>query len=431
MAEAPHDPMIVIDLFASADREHRESGILYRPQFVKEVGGVTSSILLQQIFYWWHKSDKKPFYKFKQPCGHSLYREGDSWCEELSFSRNEFDTALRNIGIKKMADMNIEQVMQQALEERKPVVYWTDAGRVTHYDLHPVVMASILEGAYLKRESSVSKSGKAALGKEEKQLYEKRESSDTNTDTTTYQPDTSSEIPPNSAEKPPEPEILPQTENPNSITNRPVDSGDGNQGSSASTGDYGGDVLRAAQNGTQAWTVADGDGYSGAPLDAYCELVGLSLATGDPRRETWARELQRVAGLWEGVGPRHVAWALRAWKLANVAYLQKCTIGVGPADSLGWRKPPCDVLFHHRRDNDQGFSVIIAPLLQYAVREDCPQLEIKTKARASPGRKRGHRETTWPGEEEEAAQFVARLEQQQAAAEEEPLDVEAMLGPEA
>ena len=51
--------------------------------------------------------------------------------------------------------------------------------------------------------------------------------------------------------------------------------------------------------------------------------------------------------------------------------------------------------------------------------------------RASPGRKRGHRETTWPGEEEEAAQFVARLEQQQAAAEEEPLDVEAMLGPEA
>ena len=53
----------------------------------------------------------------------------------------------------------------------------------------------------------------------------------------------------------------------------------------------------------------------------------------------------------------------------------------------------------------------------------------QSRPRASPGRKRGHRETVWEGEVEQVRQFV---EQQEAAAtEEEPLDVEAMLGPEA
>ena len=55
--------------------------ILYRKELNDITGGVTSTILLQQISYWWVKSGRKPFYKFIEPCGHERYKQGDSWVE--------------------------------------------------------------------------------------------------------------------------------------------------------------------------------------------------------------------------------------------------------------------------------------------------------------------------------------------------------------
>lgn len=60
-------------------------------------GTVTATILFQQLEYWF---DFKPngFYKFLEPCDNGLYKAGDSWCEELSFSPDEFRSAFDKIG---------------------------------------------------------------------------------------------------------------------------------------------------------------------------------------------------------------------------------------------------------------------------------------------------------------------------------------------
>lgn len=91
--------------------------ILYRPQFNSFTGSPLATLLLSQIAYWWDKSGAKPFYKFKEPCNHKMYKKGDSWCEELGFTRRLFDSALR------------------FLEEAGIVSHRTDQSRLTWYSV--------------------------------------------------------------------------------------------------------------------------------------------------------------------------------------------------------------------------------------------------------------------------------------------------------
>ena len=78
-----------------------QSLITYRKSLNDITGHPMASIVLSQMLYWWNKKDKKPFYKFSAPCEHKAYKEGDSWQEELDFSRKQFDTALERICFKK------------------------------------------------------------------------------------------------------------------------------------------------------------------------------------------------------------------------------------------------------------------------------------------------------------------------------------------
>jgi hypothetical protein len=61
---------------------------------------VPSTILFQQLEYWFFKTDNEKFYKYLEPCETPTYKEGDSWVEELAFSKDEFRTAFDNIGIR-------------------------------------------------------------------------------------------------------------------------------------------------------------------------------------------------------------------------------------------------------------------------------------------------------------------------------------------
>lgn len=119
--------------------------IPYRKELNAITGGVTSSILLHQISYWWVKSGSQPFYKFIQPCKHEKYHDGDSWIEELGFSRKEFLTA-----IKKLEDSGL-------VKKR------TNANRLTYYSLDEVKLNQMLEGIYLNAERGFSKMPKGDL----------------------------------------------------------------------------------------------------------------------------------------------------------------------------------------------------------------------------------------------------------------------------
>lgn len=108
--------------------------IIYRKNINKITHKVTATILLQQLIYW-HTKMKGPFYKFIEPCNHELYKKGDSWIEELGFSKKEFGTAfhiLRNLGI---------------------VSKRTNINRVTYYELNIDILCKLLKRVYASSEN--------------------------------------------------------------------------------------------------------------------------------------------------------------------------------------------------------------------------------------------------------------------------------------
>lgn len=115
--------------------------IAYHPNLNQVTGSVLASLLLRQIVYRWENNARQPFYKFSAPCQHPAYRTGDSWQEELGFSRTEFETARRRLGGK------IRQGAGKArLRLENLVLYWTDRERLTWYELNePLLQAKLQE----------------------------------------------------------------------------------------------------------------------------------------------------------------------------------------------------------------------------------------------------------------------------------------------
>jgi hypothetical protein len=128
-------------------REDLET-IPYRKSLNQITGSVTATILLQQAIYRGidkNTGEAKEFYKFKEPCDHKLYKEGDSWCEELGFTREEFDTALKKIGFKR-GNAPKGQIPQS--EEEAFIIYFTDSSRVTKYSVNPTLLRKELFPLY-------------------------------------------------------------------------------------------------------------------------------------------------------------------------------------------------------------------------------------------------------------------------------------------
>jgi len=153
----------ILKIFANDKRV-----VLYRPEWRSFTGSVLSTILLQQILYWWDKMGRKPFYKFKEPCGNKLYTEGDSWIEELGFSRTEFDTALKNIGVKISAKNPLDP------DSTCFVAYWTDINRVTYYTINAEVLEKALAEIYVNQDSCFTQGGIPTLYVNQESCFTKR-----------------------------------------------------------------------------------------------------------------------------------------------------------------------------------------------------------------------------------------------------------------
>ena len=71
--------------------------------YIKELRPLTKSIagaiIMQQLDYWFNTSPNG-FYKFLEPCQHDKCREGDSWCEEIGCTPDEFRAAFDKIGVR-------------------------------------------------------------------------------------------------------------------------------------------------------------------------------------------------------------------------------------------------------------------------------------------------------------------------------------------
>jgi len=73
----------------------------YSPIVAQATGSIKTAILLDRMEYWFKvKSWKGEFHKFMEPCDNTLYREGDSWTEELGMSSRSITNALKPICIR-------------------------------------------------------------------------------------------------------------------------------------------------------------------------------------------------------------------------------------------------------------------------------------------------------------------------------------------
>ena len=282
-------------------------GILYRPELSKNTGSVTSAILLQQMVYWWQRSDFGSFYKFKQPCKHKMYRAGDSWCEELGFSRAEFDTAIKHIGIKKTSEMTIQDAAELSAEKNLPVVYWTTRNRVTYYTINAPVLLEILSDTYLP------KSEIPALGNAEIKPLVDQESSDRISESTRNYPENG----------------FPKTPTSDDCADLwlQVSAEDDTEEEKPINGvrDYLTDLAQHYERtkGVPSWTVTGPEGadpWANGPVEAFCKLAHMPNAP-PGSVGAWARAFEKLAKPWE-VGPPEVAAAIEL---------------IGKDEKLNWR----------------------------------------------------------------------------------------------
>ena len=82
--------------------------IKYNPALRAEFGSQTAVLLFDRLEYWF-KIKKNQFYKFIEPCEHGAYKIGDSWSEELGFSKKVFRTAFDKIGIRYKSKTEFEK----------------------------------------------------------------------------------------------------------------------------------------------------------------------------------------------------------------------------------------------------------------------------------------------------------------------------------
>ena len=138
-----------------------KSIITYRKELNEITGGVMATILLQQLIYWSDKNDNKPFYKFVEPCENEKYKNGDSWTEELGFTKKEFTGAY-----KKLQDLNIVSKKINMM-------------RVTFYTLNIDVLSKLIKGIYISDKRELMEVTKGDLD------YSKSFDTETTTETTT------------------------------------------------------------------------------------------------------------------------------------------------------------------------------------------------------------------------------------------------------
>ncbi len=166
--------------------------ISYRPKFTALTDSALAAILLQEMIYFWKNKDGEPFYKFKEPCNHDKYKDGDSWCETLGFNKHEFDSALKIIGTKIKKGMSKSDVLATEYPERNEgetdqayydrftsalkacVIYWTDRGRVTWYQVNEQLLGKFVGRIYISNVNGARYLKKSILEFRNKKSWDER-----------------------------------------------------------------------------------------------------------------------------------------------------------------------------------------------------------------------------------------------------------------
>nr|WP_307992542.1 hypothetical protein [uncultured Niameybacter sp.] len=117
--------------------------LVYDPSLNKVTGSVTATLLFLQLEHWFKVTKGKPFYKFLEPCEYPHYRTGDSWTEELGFTKPEFRTAFSHIGkVYKSKKAYLEST--DKFEGKCYLSYYDRMKRITYYMRNPEAIKELL-----------------------------------------------------------------------------------------------------------------------------------------------------------------------------------------------------------------------------------------------------------------------------------------------
>jgi hypothetical protein len=123
--------------------------IPYIPAIRMLTGSTNAAILFQQLNF---RFEKKPsgFYKFQSPPAqpHDKYRAGDSWTEELMFSKEEFRTAFDKIGVRyftKTDYLNAANKFEKDGKEQFFCSYFDKIRQMTFYFKNTALINSALK----------------------------------------------------------------------------------------------------------------------------------------------------------------------------------------------------------------------------------------------------------------------------------------------
>lgn len=153
--------------------------LTYIPSLRDLTGSLLGAIMLKQIAYYWSANNEKPFYKFMQPCAHVLYREGDSWTEELNCTNEELQSALSTFAIKSVKGSDKTDLLNTTA-----VVYWTNSDHVTLWQFNELTFVRLYEQAISGNPKYLDNSGnpKYLINREPRNIF----NTDINTENTTH-----------------------------------------------------------------------------------------------------------------------------------------------------------------------------------------------------------------------------------------------------
>ena len=82
-------------------------------------GGPEATLACIQLD-WRFSTHPNGYYKFLEPCDHSLYKNGDSWTEELGFTKHGFKTAFNKIGSRYKSRSEFAKIQHESYELLSP-----------------------------------------------------------------------------------------------------------------------------------------------------------------------------------------------------------------------------------------------------------------------------------------------------------------------
>lgn len=132
--------------------------IKYYPEFKRVFGSDKAAIIFERLEYW---SDKysSGFWKFFEPCKHPLYREGDSWEEEIGFSRKVFAKVFPLIGIHYKSKSEFLQ-QSDPFQGKLYVSYYDRKTNRTYFLRNHQFVRDFLQNLWSKTKNLVQKKGR-------------------------------------------------------------------------------------------------------------------------------------------------------------------------------------------------------------------------------------------------------------------------------